>query len=246
MLNAITINTVVEVFCNHNRIDEAREFLENAKRVISPDSKSYVTLLKAYANTNSEGGAQKAQDVLSYLEDDYNYGQGTIKPTIHMYSQILVALGNSPQSDGAFRAEELFWELLRENADIHVVPNTATLNCVLRAWSKSSEGGAAERAEAFLRRVQEGHSETIVADPISHLHIIYAWAHSRRRKAPKEAEKHLDQARALCRGNRENSSWRLTKAHFNGVILAWKKSSDSNAGARIEKLQKERDSTTLV
>ncbi len=243
--NSITVNTIVEAFCNHNRIDEGLEFLERAKRVVSPGSKSYLTILKAYANSGSEDAAQKAQDMLSSLQNDYNCGHSTMKPTIRMYSQVLVALGNSRRSDGAFRAEEFFWRLLQRNDDddddADVVPDTATFNCVLRAWSKSSEGGAAERAEAFLQKVQEEHSETIAVDPISHLHLIYAWAHSRRRKAPKEAEKHLEQARALCK----NMGWRLTKAHFNGVILAWKKSSDSKAEASIQKLRKERDSAAL-
>ena len=240
--NAITLNAVLEAFCNQGRIDEASEFLHNTKQVVSPDSKSYLIILKAYANSHSKNAVGKAQAFLGDIEDDYRRGEATTKPTVGMYSQILVALGNSGENDAAFRTEELFWKLMKyDHNDIGVVPDTATLNCVLRAWSKSSEGGAAERAEAFLRRVRDEHPGAISIDPISHLHLIYAWAHSRRRKAPKEAEKHLEKAKALSCSSKK-SSWRLARAHFNGVILAWKKSNDINAVFRIQKLQEERDS----
>jgi pentatricopeptide repeat protein len=267
--NAITLNAVLRAFCNHDRIDEARKLLlartrtRTKQHAVRPDSKSYLTVLKAYANSNASDAADKAQEFLRELEDNYRRGEDgtTTKPTVRMYSQLLVAWGNSPKSDAAFRAEKLFWQLLRQednnddddddNDDddsigigvgIGVLPDTATFNCVLRAWSKSFEGGAAERAESFLQKVQEEHSHSgeISIDPISHLHLIYAWAHSRRRKAPREAEKHLEQARTLCR----QSGKQLTRAHFNGTILAWKKSNDRNAARHIQKLQDERDSRT--
>jgi len=252
--NAITLNAVLRAFCNHDRIDEARELLLK-QHAVRPDSKSYLTVLKVYANSNASDAAEKAQEFLMELEDNYRRGEEgttTIKPTVRMYSQLFVAWGNSPKSDAAFRAEKLFWQLLRQedydNDDdslgvgMGVLPDTATFNCVLRAWSKSFEGGSAERAEAFLQKVQKdpSHSGEISIDPISHLHLIYAWAHSRRRKSPREAEKHLEQARALCR----QSGKQLTRAHFNGTILAWKKSNDRNAARHIKKLQDERDSTT--
>lgn len=241
--NTISLNAVLTAFCNHDRIDEAREFLAKTKRAVRPDSKSYMTILKAYANSNAPNAAEKAQEFLGELEDNYRYGDSTTKPSIRMYSQILVAWGNSRKNDAAFRAEEIFWQLMREEDEgICVSPDTSTFNCVLRAWSKSSEGGAAERAEAFLQKVQEEHPEEISIDAISHLHLIYAWAHSRRKKAPKQAEKHLEQARALCRSSGQRSNWRLTRSHFNGTILAWKKSYDSNTECYIRKLKDERDS----
>jgi pentatricopeptide repeat protein len=242
--NAVTLNAVLEAFCNQGRIDEAREFLANAKRVVRPDSKSYLTILKAYANSEASNAAEKAEEFLVGLEDEYHRGEGVTKPTIRMYSQVLVAWGNSMKPGATFRAEELFWKLLKQEIDgIDVVPDTTTLNCVLRAWSKSSEGGAAERAEALLQKVRDEHSDVISIDPISHLHLIYAWAHSRRRRAPKEAEKHLERARELCcSGNHSDSG--LTRAHFNGTILAWKKSNHSNAACQIRKLQRERDQKT--
>lgn len=243
--NTITRNAVLEAFCNHGRIDEAREFLERTRKVVSPDSQSFLTILKAYANCNTEDAVEKAQNFLSKLEDDYRRGKCATKPTIRMYSQILVAWGNSSRCDAAVRAEEFFWKLLEESDEvIRVTPDTVTFNCVLRAWSKSLEGGAAERAESLLKKVRDEHSKTMPIDPISHLHLIYAWAHSRRKKAPNEAEKHLEQARALCS---KDSGWNLTSAHYNGTILAWKKSQDDRmAKVRIRQLQQERDSTTTL
>jgi len=242
--NIITLNTVLEAFCNHGQIEEAQKFLATMKRGVRPDTKSYMTILKAYAKSSLIDAAENAQEFLRELEDDYRSGEGTTKPTVRMYSQLLVAWGNSPKSDAAFRAEELFWQMMRQEDDsIGVLPDTATFNCVLRAWSKSFEGGAAERAEALLQKVREEHSGEISIDPVTHLHLIFAWAHSRRRKAPIQAEKHLEQARALCHSGK-HSDRRLIRAHFNGTILAWKKSNDSNAAWHIRKLQDERDSTT--
>eukprot|EP00535_Pseudo-nitzschia_heimii_P002919 CAMPEP_0197186990 /NCGR_PEP_ID=MMETSP1423-20130617/15025_1 /TAXON_ID=476441 /ORGANISM="Pseudo-nitzschia heimii, Strain UNC1101" /LENGTH=782 /DNA_ID=CAMNT_0042638457 /DNA_START=439 /DNA_END=2787 /DNA_ORIENTATION=- len=237
--NNITLNTVLDVFCSHGRIDEARAFLATAKRVIRPDSKSYMILLKAYAKSGVINDAEKAQDLLWQLEDDYRRRKDMVKPTLRMYSQLFVAWGNSPKSDAAFRAEDIFWLLIKKDA---IQPNIVIFNCVLRAWSKSSEGGAPDRAEALLQKVRDEYSEEILIDPISHLHLIYAWAHSRRKKAPKQAQKHLEEARTLCRNSGKRSDWKLTRAHFNGTILAWKKSNDRNAALHIKKLQDERDS----
>ena len=241
--NEITLNAVVKTFCNHGRIDEARKFLSVAKGVVSPDSKSYMTILTAYAKSNTSDAAEKAQELMWELEDNYLHREG-IKPTIRMYSQVLMAWGNSPINDAAHRTEELFWKLLRqEDNNIGVLPDTFAFNCVLRAWSKSLDGGAAERAEKLLSKVQKEHSEEILIDPTSHLHLIYAWAHSGRRKSPREAERHLEQVRLLCNSGKR-SDWRMKKAHFNGTILAWKKSNDNNSALNIQKLRAERDAIT--
>mmetsp|Transcript_16638 Transcript_16638/g.34269 ORF Transcript_16638/g.34269 Transcript_16638/m.34269 type:complete len:146 (+) Transcript_16638:7-444(+) len=139
----------------------------------------------------------------------------------------------------------MFWNMLPgglgEDDCTDVLPDTATFNCVLRAWSKSFEGGAAERAERLMERVRKEHPGLIVIDPISHLHLIFAWAHSRRRKAPVRAEWHLEQARALCSSGGK-PDWKLARAHFDGTILAWKKSDDGSASSRIRELQDEMDS----
>mmetsp|Transcript_19177 Transcript_19177/g.22067 ORF Transcript_19177/g.22067 Transcript_19177/m.22067 type:complete len:961 (-) Transcript_19177:241-3123(-) len=241
--NILSLNSLLTTFCNHGRVEEAQELLEQSKRRwIRPDSKTYQIIFRGYAKSKAFDAAENAHDLLKELENEYRHGESTrkIQPTVNMYSQLLVAWGNSSRNDAAFRAEEIFWQMIRQN-DVSVLPDTATFNCVLRAWSKSFEGGSAERAEALLRRVQEEHDEEILVDPISHLHLIYAWAHCRRRNAPREAERHLEEATKLC-SSRNNSNWKLTRAHFNGVILAWSKSNDRNSFLYIRRLEIEMDS----
>ena len=243
--NAISLNALLSTFCNHDRVEEAHELLEKSKRHVRPDSKSYLIILRGYARSNDSDAAENAHDLLKELENIYSHGESTreIKLTVNMYSQLLVAWGNSSRNDAAFRAEEIFWQMIRQE-DVSVLPDTATFNCVLRAFSKSFEGGAAERAEAFLRRVQQEHDKEILVDPISHLHLIYAWAHGRRKNAPLRAQWHLEEAKKLCcSGN--NSNWKLTRAHFNGVILAWSKSNDWDASMHIRRLENEMDSSMV-
>jgi pentatricopeptide repeat protein len=245
--NVISLNALLSTFCNHGRVEEAHEVLEKSKRHVRPDSKSYLIILRGYAKSNDSNAAENAHDLLKELENIYSHGDSTrkIKPTVNMYSQLLVAWGNNSRNDAAFRAEEIFWQMIRQE-DVSVLPDTATFNCVLRAWSKSFEGGAAERAEALLRRVQQEHGKEIVIDPISHLHLIYAWAHGRRKNAPLSAQRHLEEAKKLCcSGNSNNSHWRLTRAHFNGVILAWSKSNNKDASTHIRRLEIEMDSSLL-
>jgi len=235
--NTISLNAMLEAFCKHERIAEARKLLAQAKRQVRPDSRSYQIILKAYAESEASHAAENAQDLLRELENDYHHGGGT-KPTVQMYSQLLVVCGNNWRNDGAFQAEEIFWKMFRQDDGISVQPDTTTLNCVLRAWSKSFEGGNAEKAETLLQRVQKESSEEILVDPISHLHLIYAWAHSRRKKAPMQAEAHLEEAKRLCMSGK-NPHWKLKRAHFNGVILAWEKSNDTKATRHIQRLQGE-------
>eukprot|EP00536_Pseudo-nitzschia_multiseries_P010924 jgi/Psemu1/289375/fgenesh1_pg.351_\ len=243
--NTISLNALLEAFCNHDRAEEARSLLVRVKHKVQPNSRSYHILLKGYAESKDPRAVEAAEELLRELESDYRNGAGGgIKPTAALYSQLLVAWGNSTRHDGAFRAEEIFWSMLRQDDDrISVRPDTTTLNCVLRAWSKSFEGGNAERAEAFLRKVQTEHSEDgLTADPVSYRHLIYAWAHSRRKQAPQRAEEHLDNALRLCASRSSTGThpgWKLTRAHFKGVILAWEKSSDPNAPQHIQRLRDE-------
>lgn len=244
--NVISLNALLTTFCNHDRVTEAQELLEQLKQRLQPNKKTYQLILRGYAKSKSTDAAENAHEFLKELEYLYHPRESTanIKPTVYMYSQVLTAWGNSSRYDAAFMAEELFLDMIQQK-NTSVLPDTVSFNCVLRAWSKSFEGGAAERAESFLRRIQQEYDEIISIDSISHLHMIYAWAFSRRKNAPLHCQRHLEAARKICSNSRNASDRNLTKAHYNGVILAWSKSDDKNASRHIRTLEDEMNSLTV-
>jgi hypothetical protein len=100
------------------------------------------------------------------------------------------------------KAEEIFWSILELDNPTIVAPNTALMNCVLRAWSKSLQGGAPERAESFLERATR--LPHVSADAISHLHLIHVWARSGRRIASRKTKFHLEKVRAFATNDGNN------------------------------------------
>lgn len=234
--NATTFNALLAVFLSHGRVNEARRLLHDTKIGAKPDMTSYCKILTAYAKSGDPNAAEAAQELVHELDREYMLGNSSLRPTAHIYSLLLVAWGNNRGYDSAARAEEVFWDLLRNEDGSDVKPNTALVNCVLRAWSKSSEGGAAERAESFLTKVLRETAaswEEVAVDAVSHLHLIRAWAHSRRRKAHLEAERHLEEAKMIS--TFADCGSKITRAHFHSVILAWSRSRDRNALSSIEK-----------
>jgi pentatricopeptide repeat protein len=236
--NSITLNALLSVFLSHGRVDEARRLLYDRNiGCAKPDMISYYKMLTAYAKRGCPNAAAAAQELVTELERECALGNLSLKPTSQLYALLLVAWGNNRGHDSAARAEKEFWNLFQKQKDgSDVTVTTGLVNCVLRAWSKSSEGGAAERAEAFLMKVLKettGSAGEVAVDTITHLHLIQAWARSRRSKAHLRAEKYLDDSKTIS--TLDGCGGRITRAHFNAVILAWSRSRDRNALSSIEK-----------
>jgi pentatricopeptide repeat protein len=198
--NEVTLNVLVKAFCRHGRIQEARRLLSRFHEDPSIGLEPYHTMLRICADSHDSNMANKALEILHDLElVGLCQGQERLKPTAHTYLLVLLALGNSSGHDAAQQAEDLFWMMLN-GVDGSVKPSVKHMNCVLRAWSKSLQGGAAERAERFLDRVRnEDTFGNCQPNAISHLHMIYAWAKSGRRIASHKASTHLDTIKRLCK-----------------------------------------------
>jgi pentatricopeptide repeat protein len=200
--NTVTLNVLLKAYCRHGRIDDAWELLTRMKNFIAPDLKSYHTIIKAFTRSNVANTVELAQEIVHNLEKEYqDNGNKSLKPNEYTYSQLLVALGNSRRHDAAIQAENAFWKMMNQDGT-SVKPTTYHLNCVLRAWLRCLDGGAAERAEALLERAQRtGH---IQPDGISHLHMIQIWIRSGRIASQQKVQLHLENVRTLC--NEDDSS----------------------------------------
>ncbi|KAG7342152.1 PPR: pentatricopeptide repeat domain containing protein [Nitzschia inconspicua] len=188
--NNVTVNVVVNALCQHGRTDKACELLQRLNDDRQADLKAYHTILRAYAASGREDAAKRALLLLHEIEESL-----WLDPTAETYSLVLMSLGNSLASDAAIHAENFFWRLIHEKRSPSN-SNVRLVNGVLRAWAKSSQGGAAERAEQFLERVIN-HPVDGAPDGISHLHLIQAWARSGRRNAKRKAEYHLERILSL-------------------------------------------------
>jgi hypothetical protein len=121
------------------------------KNYIAPDLKSYHTIIKAFTRSDVANTVELAQEIVHNLENEYQDNEKkSLKPNEYTYSQLLVALlGNSRRHDATIQVENAFWKMMNQDGT-SVKPTTYHLNCVLRAWLRCPDVGAAERAEELL------------------------------------------------------------------------------------------------
>ena len=175
------------------------------------------------------------------MRDSYHNGNEVVKPTVRTYTSLISVWGNHSNhyNDAADQSEEIFWNLYhsyKQNGDEDLKPNTITLNSALKAWFKSNEGGAAERAEQFFCRMEQ-ELIWIKPDSTTFLYLISTWAKSGRSIATSRAEHYFHRLKDLC--TKRKQQYKLSTAHFNAMIQAWSKSTHRNAVARIESLIEE-------
>lgn len=240
----LVFHKVLGILAIHGRAREARRFLQEILDLPwLPDIDSYNLVMMAYTKSPPDGNtAQEACSLLRKMESEKSSSNSgaSIQPTIATYIHAMVSWGNSSQPDAAEQAEALFWEVVKKSErNENLLPTVVAANCVLRAWAKSREGGAAHKAESMWKWMEAtgGASDQygIQPDATSCLHMMQAWAHSGRRVGPSKAESYFLRLKDLM-SDREKGAFLLKTAHFNLLIMAWGKSDVPGAYNRIKEL----------
>jgi hypothetical protein len=236
----VVFHKVLGILAARGRAKESRGLLQETLEFgsVVPNTDSYNLVMMAYAKNPHENAAPEACSLLRKMErEESSTPMSMVKPTTSTYIHAMVAWGNSSQANAAEQAEALFWELLdKRQGDDNIC---VAANCVLRAWAKSREGGAANKAESMWKWMAAtgGGSDQyeVQPDATSCLHMMQAWAHSGRRVGPTKAESYFlrlkDHALAPDKGG-----FALKTAHFNLLIMAWAKSKAPEAFARVKEL----------
>jgi pentatricopeptide repeat protein len=205
---------------------------------------SFTTVINALVRTGEQGAAQKAQDILEWMEGLSQSGQNIeMTPNTITYSAVINAWAKSGEPDGAEKAESILYRMIElydagsSNVKLDVIAFTSVMN----AWSRSGIDGAPERAEKLLQVMEEryDHGRGVISlKPDSYVYntLISAWSWSSDSRGAQKAEEYLQQLEEMHRNNTDISnskdedevdeSVRPTTFSYNQVIHALCKHGD--------------------
>ena len=133
--------------------------IDGEMRQLKPDIITMNSLINAWSKSPAPGAAQRAQDILDYMETCNE----PLKPNDVSYTSVIVGWTNSDDPNAALKAESLLqrMESLASNGNQLVKPNVVTYSAVINAFSKD---GSARKAEQLLSQMQKCYEEDLDPD----------------------------------------------------------------------------------
>lgn len=185
----------------------------------------YNLVINAYTRQGRRGGAvDNAERILHEVEDIYQQtGNPAMKPDVVTYTSLVTAWANSNRRGyGANRAEEILNRMIEAGCE----PNTVTFNAVLKAWCRSAEMDASERALDIFKRMEMEHANgnrNVKTDRITFNTLIHTLAKSGK-------SEHLQRAEELLEIMERSKDERVSPNSFsyNTIIEGWSKVRDGN------------------
>jgi pentatricopeptide repeat protein len=224
---------LVDAWAKSNHPQAAQRAEEALTKMPQPNRVAYNAVMSAWAR---QGNVQEAERLLQEMPSH----------TTQDYNTLLAA---HAKCGNARQAESLLRDMVTSRSE-DVVPDIVSYNCVLDAWAKSTDKGAAERAFAILQslpgadarsyscvasafvkkgdldRVQalldEAHDRGIELDAYLHNSLLEAFA---MQGEATRAQEYLDEMEQEGVAN---------SVSYNIVIKAWKRSGASNAAQQAE------------
>lgn len=201
--NVFSYNLVVEGWVRSRDPNAATRACDVLRKLVKrdgvePDAISFNQVLNALSRSSLPGTAQKAEDLLHYMDESYKQGVYNCKVDVVGYTSVISAWSRSGQTGGAERAERLL-NLMEQRylaGEKDMKPNVVAFNAVIDAWAKSGEGTlGARRAEALLHRMQlmyEMGDRKMQPNIITYNSLLNAWARSGTRCCAYKAERYLN------------------------------------------------------
>lgn len=114
---------------------------------LQPDEFSMSTLATAWAKSQSEEAARKAEAIIQYMDL-----RGLVPNTV-TYNSVLHAIAKGNECDRALRAEDMVQRMKKrhEEKGEDCQPDVYTYQCLIQAWSRTSLPGSPQKAERILR-----------------------------------------------------------------------------------------------
>lgn len=141
--NIVSFNTMISVYCHHNRPDDALNILEELLKYseenphVQPDQMSYSPLINAFGRLKKPQQAEKIFQAMRARD---------IVPDLVTWSAIFHAWADSRQSDAHVHVMRLWEEM-----DKDVIPDTAMYNSIMLALANDVNRGP--EAEDLLKRM---------------------------------------------------------------------------------------------
>ncbi len=160
-----------------------------ATNVVSPNVQSYTKVINAYSKQGKQDSGDRAFELLQQMvqseseseskpdhneihqsnsNSNSNSNTNVSKPNVITYTSVLEAYANSGTPEAAAKAEELCMDMISNsnsmakngNQDDDIVrPTTRSYNAVIQAYAKSGLHNRAEKAEAFIAKMESIYKE---------------------------------------------------------------------------------------
>lgn len=191
---------------------------------VAPNQVTYTTAIDCWAQ---HGRADRVHLLLREMHEEYSNGNDDLKPNLPAFNGYLVALAKDGDVDKAQLILEQM-ERLYASGELDKRPTVISYSTVLSSFANSHLNGAAERAEAILRRMSD---QGISPNVISYNSVINAYVNSRQ----------IDRAEMLLNEMHEtfmqgNIDVRPTVQTYTLVLSGWSKTKAPDSGERGENL----------
>lgn len=245
--NTVVLNSVMSTWVKSRspgackRTEELLHEMErSSESSIQPDLISYNTHLHALSlQARKPGMAQKADALLTRLEERYERGEVTFAPNLFTYNLVIEAWSKSPDNGAPMKAAHVLRNLAKVQASdskrAGVEPDTFSFNQVLSALSRSSTKGAAKMAEELLEYMEKAYRTGVhpnaKPDAFGYGSVIQAHARSGDAGASIKAEQLLLQMKERHLVHNE-AALKPNRHVYNALMHCWAKSGEGTLGAR--------------
>jgi len=180
-------------------------------------------VLKAWANQGDMKGAERAEEILTRLEQMQN---DDIRPTIISYGTVVHAWascnGGVPAAE---TAEAILTRMLFPSSPVK--PDTVIFNSVINAWANSRSPQMAQKASELLKQMQKLHNPRkgyqTAPDQRTYNAVLAAWSRSDESNAAVETERILKEMQDAYKKAPKEAPAPNTVS-FNSVLHAWSRS----------------------
>lgn len=255
----IQYTTLIEAYSHGGTVDAAQRAEKVINRLLSsidskdanPTTQMLNAIIGAYASTGTEPAAEQATAILEKMEYIKDFGDGTVKPSVHSFAMTINAWSNVGSETAAHNAEEILKRLLEDYDEAleqdteyakELKPNNVVFNSVIDAWARSGSNSAGEKAESILLRM-EGLSKIKIydvrPDTITFNTCIKAWCNSGHPDAPLKAEGLLRKLETNPQYPKQRGGMLIVRPNrlsFNTVINSWAKSRKPKSAVYAENL----------
>lgn len=249
--NIFSYNLALETICRAQessaQIRTARWLKKMVKSEhVDPDSFSFNQVLSALANSNQEGAADTALQLLRYMDEAYKGGVHRYAPPTHRsFLAVLSAYAGTGGREAADQAQSLLDEMKTryKNGEYRLKPTSACYNYVMDCWAKSGEGTlGARKAESLLAEMIESFDageKAVSPNIVTFNSVLNAWAQSGTRCCGHQAEKFLE--RMWERYNAGDLGVKPNVFSYNTVINAISKSKNEAKAQKALRLLRRMD-----
>lgn len=141
---------------NAKKCEKLLRDMQRKQQFCKPDTITYNICMNAWAASSHKYGANRAESLLSEMQENYRDGILNQKPSHVSFTTVIHAWALSSDLEAAMRAQ-LILDLMEELSikDKSYLPNAKTFGAVMNAWARCSLPNSAGKTEEILHRMME-------------------------------------------------------------------------------------------